>query len=321
MTTNPLLFKLIFLGLTSTALADVNLQQASYFKTWTDFTVESKNIRYSFQRTYRSRSIHQGLLGFGWCTDFEKSLDLRKNSQITLTDCQEDRSLIFRKHGNDYVSVLNSKDKVIVQNGHFQRQKGLIKQIFDSEGRLIELRYLKWPLEIFYGPDQKISRIKINQDKIIDLKFTPKDGDSLTVMAPGKAAFVYHLKDKNLISVSVTGGLKTVFDYNSFHNLIRISQGSKTIERMSYENSKDWLIETSTDSVCKETYSYQSDAKKPMLFKTIVQKFCDSELQSETQWTYELQETQGSAYRISRTFSRKQNLNPRLALKNGAADE
>ena len=274
MNANRLLLKLFFISITSTALADVNLQQASYYKTWTDFTVESKNIKYSFQRTYRSRSIHQGILGFGWCTDFEKTLDLRKFEQITLSDCQEDRSLIFKKHGKDYVSGLNSKDKITLNHGHFQRQKGLIKQIFDSEGRLIELRYFKWPIEIFYGSDKRLSRIKINHDQIISLKFTPRDGDSLTVTAPGKAALVYHLKDKNLISVSATAGLKITYDYNPFHNLIRISQGAQTIERMSYDNAKDWLIETSTDSYCKQTYNYLSDAKKPMLFKTVVQKLC-----------------------------------------------
>ncbi len=316
-----LTLKLIFLGLTSTALADVNLQQASYYKTWTDFTVESKNIRYSFQRTYRSRSIHQGILGFGWCTDFDKKLDLRKTGEIILIDCQEERSLLFKKTTKDYVSNTNFKDKIVFQNGHFQRQKGLIKQIFDAEGRLIELRYFKWPLEIFYGSNQQINKIKINNDQIIDLKFTPKDGDSLTVMAPGKAALVYHLKDKDLISVSGGSGIKTNYNYNSFHNLIRIGQGSKTIERMTYENSKDWLIETSTDSACKQTYIYQTDVKKPLLFKTIVQKICQGELQDETQWTFELQKTFGSSYRISRIFSRSQNLSSRLALKNGATDE
>ena len=286
---------------------------------WTDFSVESKKIKYSFQRTYRSRSIHQGIFGFGWCTDFEKSIERHGSFELLLKDCQEDRALLFKKVGKNYVSNLDSKDKIIFQNGHFQRQKGLIKQIFDTEGRLIELKYFQWPVEIFYGLDHKIRQIKINHDQMIDLKFTPRDGDSLTVTAPGKAAFVYQLKDKNLISVLSKDGTKTVYHYNSFHNLTKIERGTKTIERMSYDNKKDWLIETSSDSECQQTYSYNMDPKKPLLFKTTVQKFCQGELKSEIQWTYELKDNWGAGYRIVRSFSHTQNFPSRIAQKNGVS--
>ncbi len=312
---------LFTLGLTSSALADVNLQQASYYKTWTDFSIESKGLKYSFQRTYRSRSIHQGLFGFGWCSDFEKKLEILGPEKIVLKDCQEERTLLYKKRGKDFVSIQDPKDKITRAGSRFHRQKGLIQQVFDPEGRLIELKYFKWPLQIFYGSDQRISQIKINHDQVINLKFTPRDGDSLTVTAPRKAAFVYHFKDKNLISVTTASGSKIFYQYNSAHNLTRVTRDEKTLELMSYDDKKDWLLEASDDSRCKKTFSYYSDPKKILVFKTRVQKFCEDSLTEETLATYELQEIRGGGYRVSKVFTQTHDLKTRIATKNGEPHE
>ena len=317
--------KLIFTSLrylttvlvSGSAFADVNLQQASYYKTWTDFTVTSKNVKYSFQRTYKSRSIHQGLFGFGWCTDFEKKLDLNSKTEIILKDCQEDHFLRFTKRGKNYVSTADPKDKILVVGDQFQRQKGLIQQVFDAEGKLIRLQFFKWPLEIFYDHNQQISSLKINHDQSISLKFTPRNGDLLTVTAPRKAAFVYRLKNKNLISVSSADAIETNYSYSPTHNLVLIERAGKTLESMTYNEQKDWLIGTATSGECKETFSYSADSKKPLLFKAIIQKYCNGELKKETQVTYELTPVFTGGYRITRTFSREKNLGPRLAEKNG----
>ncbi len=309
------------LAATTSTQAEVNLQQASYYKTWTDFTVENKNLKYSFQRTYRSRSIHQGLFGFGWCTDFEKNLEIISSQEIILNDCQEERALLFRKVGKDYISTLNSKDKIISAADQFQRQKGLMKQIFNSEGRLMELKYYKWPLEIFYGASGKISHIKINKDQMIYLKFTPWNGDLLTVTAPGKAAFVYKFKDKNLITISSISGPNIQYEYNWARNLIRIQEENKAAETMSYDNSKDWLIETSSKPNCKKFYTYNFESTKKLFFKTAVETKCSGQVQSQILYTYELQENLGGSYRVVKTFSKNLILNSRIAVKNGVTNE
>jgi hypothetical protein len=305
-----LLLYVLSLGATSSCLADVDLQQASYYKTWTDFTVQSHGVQLAFQRTYKSRSIYQGIFGFGWCTEFEKHLEFSKDRDLILNDCKEDRPLKFRKRGDRYISDLNPQDYFMMRKSTFIRQLGKIAQTYNSEGQLVRLQFNKWPVDLEYTKNRLI-RIRWAPDQFINLTFTPKDGDTLAVKAPGTAAIVYRFHNKNLVAAD-GDNTHIQYTYNSFHNLTSVQVGSITTEKMTYNDKNDWLTGLSQEAGCQQKFTYLAPKKstlpKAPLFKAVVRKFCQEHLQSETQYTYQLQEFAPGYFRIQKIFTTETNL-------------
>ena len=63
----------------ATAGAVVDMKNANYANTWTDLIVPGSGYDLRVQRTYNSRSLFNGVFGFGWCSDFETTLEVNSN--------------------------------------------------------------------------------------------------------------------------------------------------------------------------------------------------------------------------------------------------
>lgn len=69
------------------ANAIVDLKNANYANTWTDIEVPGAGYDLKIVRTYNSRSLFNGIFGFGWCSDFETKIELNAEGNIKLTEC------------------------------------------------------------------------------------------------------------------------------------------------------------------------------------------------------------------------------------------
>src|SRR5262245_39832949 len=70
----------------SEALAIVDMKSANYAESWDDVVIGgSSTLR--VHRTYNSRSLYDGILGFGWCSDFETKIEVISPAEIMLTHC------------------------------------------------------------------------------------------------------------------------------------------------------------------------------------------------------------------------------------------
>lgn len=69
------------------AFALVDMKNANYSNTWIDMDVPGAGYDLKITRTYNSRSLFNGMFGFGWCSDFETSMEVNAEGNIKVTEC------------------------------------------------------------------------------------------------------------------------------------------------------------------------------------------------------------------------------------------
>jgi YD repeat-containing protein len=63
------------------------MRNANYSNTWVDLEVPGPGYDFRVARTYNSRSLFNGMFGFGWCSDFETKIKITPEGNIKLTEC------------------------------------------------------------------------------------------------------------------------------------------------------------------------------------------------------------------------------------------
>jgi YD repeat-containing protein len=69
------------------AHAMVDMRNANYSNTWVDLELAGTGYDLRVTRTYNSRTLFNGIFGFGWCSDFETKLDVTPEGNLKLTEC------------------------------------------------------------------------------------------------------------------------------------------------------------------------------------------------------------------------------------------
>ncbi|MBX3020620.1 MAG: cell wall-associated protein wapA [Bdellovibrionales bacterium] len=69
------------------SFAIVDMKGANYSDSWTDLIVPGVGYDLRVNRTYNSRSLFNGIFGFGWCSDFETKIEVLPESTLKLTEC------------------------------------------------------------------------------------------------------------------------------------------------------------------------------------------------------------------------------------------
>lgn len=95
--------------------AIVDMKNANYSQTWVDLVALSEpdrprrdreasqawTIDLGVERSYNSRSLHDGLFGFGWCSDFETRLRPTPEGNAVLVFCGGGEEVSFEREGYD----------------------------------------------------------------------------------------------------------------------------------------------------------------------------------------------------------------------------
>ena len=76
---------LLFFSLSPFALVDT--KSAGYSKTFVDFKFKGVGFDLKIDRSYNSRSLYNGLFGFGWCSNFETRLDVLPDNSVKSVEC------------------------------------------------------------------------------------------------------------------------------------------------------------------------------------------------------------------------------------------
>jgi YD repeat-containing protein len=69
------------------AFAIVDMKNANYSNTWIDMDVPGAGYDLKIIRTYNSRSLFSGMFGFGWCSDFETSMEVTPEGNLKVKEC------------------------------------------------------------------------------------------------------------------------------------------------------------------------------------------------------------------------------------------
>jgi YD repeat-containing protein len=86
---------LLFLALPQFAFGVVDMRLANYSDTWTDLELPGTGYDLKVVRTYNSRSLFNGMFGFGWCSDFETAFKIQSDGAIHLKECGDGKLTIY----------------------------------------------------------------------------------------------------------------------------------------------------------------------------------------------------------------------------------
>ena len=79
----------------------VDTRSAGYSKTFVDFLATDSSYPMEINRTYNSRSIYNGLFGFGWCSNFETRLSVLPDQSIKIVECGGGMEILYHLPGKN----------------------------------------------------------------------------------------------------------------------------------------------------------------------------------------------------------------------------
>jgi uncharacterized protein DUF6531 len=278
-----LLLTLPLLTTTLQANADVNMKDASYYKTWVDLEIQRGPKVFQLRRTYSSRSLHQGLFGFGWCSDFEKSLDLRrKNEEIVLNDCRVSAPIKFKKISPTlYESA--SKETLEYRDKQYLRttsKKAL--QRFNNNGKLVSLVDASGDrLDLSYDLTGFLQKLRYNNSSEILVKADTSKKRIYQITLAHTPGVLYSYQGQNLIRVRNAWKNEFKYHYDELHNLTRIQYPDQTVELIVYNTKKDWVVKVTNRDLCEELFKFALIGKSDN-YTAVAEKRCHNKVATKT---------------------------------------
>lgn len=97
------------------AMAIVDMKSANYAESWTDLIVPGVGYDLRVNRSYNSRSLFNGMFGFGWCSDYETRVDVTPESNLKVTECGGGMEVIFTPKNFNPNKIENTIKAIITE--------------------------------------------------------------------------------------------------------------------------------------------------------------------------------------------------------------
>jgi YD repeat-containing protein len=255
------------------SLAIVDMKNANFSQSWTDLIVPGSGYDLKVIRTYNSRSLYNGMFGFGWCSDFETKINVLPDGNLKLIECGGGMEILYTpsnygaKDVEKLISMIvaKSKEKAKQSDSYYDN---LVKSLrSDSKLRA------KLSSEFGIKGDVKEGLVYLANGKEVEsitfakAAYTRKlsDGSSQKFNGIGRMIYMY---DKNgnylkfeydkikLKEVQDNNSRKLVFKYNSNQQLASISGPSGVNVEYKFANLDHlaWVM-----NAWDNEYSYEYD--------------------------------------------------------------
>ena len=83
------------LALPSVSFGVIDMKNSNYSESWVDITMPGTGYALKVQRFYNSRSIFNGIFGYGWCSEFETNITKTPEGRLKLTECGAGQEIIY----------------------------------------------------------------------------------------------------------------------------------------------------------------------------------------------------------------------------------
>ncbi len=155
-----ILFVLGILVLNATYVyALIDMKDANYVETWVDVDMGGPGYILKVERTYNSRSIYDGIFGFGWCSDFETRLEITADSKIKVIECGGGLEIIYAAQNTKTESTQDLVKRIVTKVRQDKKDSGLKDQYFlNLEKELITNEFLRDALSSELGFKGKITK-------------------------------------------------------------------------------------------------------------------------------------------------------------------
>ncbi|MDZ4676485.1 MAG: DUF6531 domain-containing protein [Oligoflexia bacterium] len=294
---NALVLTLSLVSINAHALVD--LKNANYADAWLDLSIPGTGYDLKVVRAYNSRTLYNGLFGFGWCSDFETSLEITAEGNLRLTECGAGQETLFLSKGfsekdiektvktiiektkadnpNSNAAYLNELEKRLktenALRSEYASKYNIVRPIVDksrfyAHGRDVEFieksgnYYSRTTVE---GSIQKFT-LQGKLEKIYDrnsnyLTFA-YDGKRLRDVADNngrKISFSYYDNGK-VKSITGPGGIQVDYKFKNLNDLIYVKAANGQIFTYDYDDLHNLTKVTFPDKATKElTYNKNYD--------------------------------------------------------------
>lgn len=220
------------------AHAIVDMKSANFSDNWTDLTVPGVGYDLRINRSYNSRSLFNGIFGFGWCSDYETKIEVTPESNLKLTECGGGMELIFTP-----------------KNFNPNKVDGTIKQI------IAEVKRRRPDLKADYveGLEKELKTNDFMREEFsrrMNIKGKVEDG--VTYLANGKEAENITLK-AGVYKRTLSDGTYQLFDASTGH-MSHMYDKNQNYLKLHWE--KDTLQSVADNLGRKLTFKYNQTTKK-----------------------------------------------------------
>jgi YD repeat-containing protein len=208
------------------AFALVDMKNANYSNTWIDMDVPGAGYDLKITRTYNSRSLFNGMFGFGWCSDFETSMEVNAEGNIKVTECGGGLEVTFAPREIGRADVDKTISSIIAKI-KAEKKVGLTPAYIDSlKVQLLEDDGLRSNYARQYGlivPVREGTKFYANGKEVEYFTFN-------------KTYYTRNLPDGSAQRFSPQGKLTHVYDKNG--NFLKFEYDKDTITKLEDNNGR-----------------------------------------------------------------------------------
>lgn len=223
-----MLFSLLTITLFfSKAYALVDMNNASYSNTWVDLEVPGNGYDMKVVRAYKSRTIYNGIFGFGWCSDFETKLDLTSEGNIKISECGDGQEVIYSAREITKKDIDNTVTQIIA------------KMKVDKKVKAISSEFWKKQSDLLYDDEDERSRLAKNYGIIVPIKEGTKfmaNGKEVENVVFNKTHYTRNLPDGSYQRFDLVGHLTHLYDKNG--NFLKFTYDKDLITEAEDNNSR-----------------------------------------------------------------------------------
>lgn len=244
---------LLTLIVSFSAQAVVDLKNANYSDSWTDIIAPGTGFDLRIQRTYNSRTLFNGMFGFGWCSDFETKIDITPDNTINLTECGGGLEIVFSKAVKGKKSTEKSIDAILA--AYKTQRKASASELKSLKTKITADASLRNSLA-------KKLKLSGSTDKGVVYKANGKEYEN--IVYDGKD-YTRTLNDSTKQVFDKNGHLVGLYDKN--RNYLKINRKGETIKsvvdnngrQLNFKFKKGRLSEITGPNKTKASYKYKGE--------------------------------------------------------------
>lgn len=223
------------------ALVDMN--NASYSNAWIDLEVPGSGYDMKVIRAYKSRTLYNGMFGFGWCSDFETKLTTTSEGNIKISECGDGQETLFSAREITKKDVDSVIGKIIA------------KMKTDSKIKAATPEYWKKITDQIFEDDDERNKLAKQYGISIPIKEGVKfmaNGKEVENVVLGKEYYTRTLVDGSSQRYDLQGRLTHMYDKNS--NFLK------------FEYDKDGTLKEVNDNNARRlTFKYYPNKKVKLI--------------------------------------------------------
>lgn len=238
------------------SFALVDMRNGNYSENFTDIQLSTSGFELKIVRSYNSRTLYNGLFGFGWCSDLGTTLKINPDDSFRITECGAGAEAEYRRKDSD--TAARTKLVAQIMTEVKKRNKGRDAKYFENlEFEIKRDSELRDEFVRQLGLSGKAQEgVKYFADGRINDAVEFKNGEYVRTLPGGtfqkfdKSGQMVQMSDRtgNFIKLFYTGG-----------RLTRITDNKGASLNLQYYPNSKYVKQISGPSGLKAEYKYKGE--------------------------------------------------------------